>query len=149
MQGLPRLAGRRPRSRRSAQWHNPIWQLQATQPSLKNVKGATETITLVTQWQGSCDEASGDAERLTGILGVPLVSAPVSAGLLAAALLAGHWGWAGSWSRGGSVELIAARHSLRTISSSKLLMLPWLEKKSESSCKVTFSSGQASHRDTC
>ena len=87
--------------------------------------------------------------RLTGMLGVPLVSAPVSAALLAAALLASHCGWAGSWSRGGSAELMAARHSLRTISSSKLLMLPWLEKKSESSCSVMFTSSQSSRRKTC
>ena len=40
----------------------------------------------------------------------------------------------GAWLSGMPERSSADRHSFRTISSSRLLMLPWLEKKSESSC---------------
>ena len=39
---LPRLAGRRPCSRRSACRCNPVWQLQAAHPDLSNLTAAAE-----------------------------------------------------------------------------------------------------------
>ena len=65
---------------------------------------------------------------------VLLSSVPVGAGRAPGAelLLDGQAG--GAWLSGMPERSRADRHSFRTISSSRLLMLPWLEKKSESSC---------------
>ena len=74
-----------------------------------------------------------DALQLTSMSAVLLASAPVCAAGPPGAAVDGQAG--GAWLSGMPERSSADTHSFRTISSSRLLMLPWLEKKSESSCK--------------